>query len=145
MGAVGDDLNDRAFLGPGEMVHLRRCVGEAAGRERGALGLIELVSHAQRQFARDDGDIFIRGMAVRGDLVASRHAQADGEKAGLGRITGQDRHFRAFRESCGRRAPFQVGSIHLGLGGRRERQEQSDSQQCHFHLQVLRVDRVRCY
>jgi hypothetical protein len=107
--AISRNLHHRPALGPGVVVHLRRRRREAAGSEIGALGLVKLVAHAQREIARDHRQILVRRVVVCRDFVARRYHQPDYERPCLAGITRQHRHLSASREHGRRGAPLQVG------------------------------------
>ena len=73
---------DHGLSGSGGIVmHAGIQVSEAASPEAHHLAGIELISHADFERARKDGDVLPVRMGMRSDPVTVRHFQANGEVA----------------------------------------------------------------
>src|SRR5215208_6475567 len=75
--ALALNLENGAAFRPGEVAHLRGHVGEPAGLEFLALGLVEPFSHSEAKVARDDGHLLGLRVAVGRKLVARGRLDTD--------------------------------------------------------------------
>src|SRR2546422_9678604 len=80
------DLDDGLTLGPGEVPHGFGHTHVGTGRQFLAGFFSERFSPAHHKRALDDGDVFVRRVPVRWDLVAVGHLDADRIRAGLAGI-----------------------------------------------------------
>ena len=88
------------------MRHPARQVDKAATREPFALRLVQLLSYPVIQGSAQHGQVFRRGVRMRGDHRIRWEFDSQHEWTGLGGIAVEHHHLRALREARRRALPF---------------------------------------
>ncbi len=104
--------DDGGFLGAGvgEVIHVGRHEGEAAGGESlvAFSRFIEFVAHAEGESAGYDDDVFVGGMGVRWDRIVRRELETHGVEACAHGVASEYGDLRPRREHRGSGSPFRV-------------------------------------
>src|SRR5437899_9984007 len=77
------DLEDRLTASRGIVMRVRRCRNETAGRQRLRLAHVDGVAHPDQERARQHGDVLVRRMKMRRELVTLRQMQPNRIDAGF--------------------------------------------------------------
>jgi hypothetical protein len=104
------DLNNDLSVGHRVVVHAWIHKRKTTRRESHHFAFFKVIPHADFEIPRDHGDIFAMGVPMRGNFVAVRHLQANGEiPGGCCRVTLNDCQLSACGHKIGRRSIRNLG------------------------------------